>query len=141
MFPKKNNQQGSALVIAIFVIIVMTLLGLALVRMINASSEAIVYEVLGTRAFQSAQTGLQWTLQQTFPLGDSSNAASCAVVNVAVPPTLTGVDGLAQCWFEHSCTSKPPVDGVTYYTLESTGQCEDSGVITSRKLEVEARSL
>jgi len=140
MFLKKRKQQGSALVIAIFVIIVMTLLGLALVRMISASSEAIVYEVLGTRAFQSAQTGLQWTLQQTFPLGDSSNAASCAVVKAATPPILSGSEGLAQCLFVHDCTSKD-VDGVTYYTLESTGQCSDAGIVTSRKLEVEARSL
>ena len=54
-----NKQKGSALVLAIFIIVVMTLLGTALVRMISTNAETIVYEVVGIRAYQAAQAAIQ----------------------------------------------------------------------------------
>ncbi|HBY85826.1 MAG TPA: type II secretory pathway component, partial [Colwellia sp.] len=63
-----NEQRGSALVLALFIIVVTTLLGAALVRMISANSETIAYEVIGTRAYQAAQAGAQRKLSELFPL-------------------------------------------------------------------------
>ena len=64
----KERQSGSALVIAIFVLVIMTLLGSALIRMQSSSAETVVYEVMGTRAYAAAQTGIQWQLKEVFPL-------------------------------------------------------------------------
>ncbi len=136
---KRKYQKGSALVIAIFVIVVMSLLGSALVRMLNAEAETIAYEVLGTRAFQAAQTGLQVKLSELFPLGGTSGSCD-ADVNV----NLSVIEGLENCDVERaecSIDTPIPVDGITYYTIISEGQCDFGGVITSRTLEVKARTL
>ena len=63
----KSNHSGSALVIAIFVLVIMTLIGSALIRMQSSSAETVVYEVMGTRAYAAAQTGIQWQLTEVFP--------------------------------------------------------------------------
>ena len=135
----KTRQRGSALVIAIFIIIVMSLLGAALVRMLSASSEAIVYEVYGTRAFLAAQTGLQFGLQQAFPL--SAAAASCATVNAATIPTLSNTQGLLNCQIKTLSCSEKTVNTIRYYKISSIGECDDGGIKTTRSLEVDAREL
>ncbi|MEW6989180.1 pilus assembly PilX N-terminal domain-containing protein [Colwelliaceae bacterium 6441] len=127
--------KGSALVIAIFIIVVMTLLGTALVRMLSTSAETIVYEVLGTRAYNAAQIGLQWQLQQVFPLNNTAQLCSGTV------PDLKNTEGLENCKVSVQCDDSLIVDTRRFYTIKSTGQCEVADVITSRTLEVIAKSL
>ena len=153
---KKRKQSGSALVMAVFIIIVMSLLGATLVNMLDSSQEGVAYEVLGTRAYTAAQSGLQWQLSQVFPLqlsgatATSVNCASQALID-ANTPTFNNVDGLSQCSIRVSCTDFVHAN-VTYYTITSTGQCAanpnsdltdplSSNEITSRTLQVEARSM
>mgnify|MGYP000023509221 CR=1 FL=1 len=131
------KQNGSALVIAIFIIVVMTLLGSALVRMISSSAETVAYEVIGTRAFQSAQIGLQRKLQVLFPL--SPTPGSC---EPNITYDLSTIKGLENCEARNVvCALDASVSGVNYYTIESTGQCEVAGIITTRTLQVQARNL
>ncbi|MDT0603311.1 MULTISPECIES: hypothetical protein [Thalassotalea] len=136
-----HKQSGSSLVIAIFVIVIISMLGAALVKMIRSSSDSIVYEVLGTRAYNAAQIGLQWQLQQLFPL-DNTNQLTCAAVSNN-PPDISSHAGLEHCQVNApiSCNDEGEILGTRYYTITSTGQCEVAGVITSRTLEVQARSL
>jgi len=131
-----NKNQGSALVMAIFVIIVMSLLGAALVKIMASSQENVAFEVLGTRAYTAAQSGMQWQLSEVFPL--NNNAASC--INTEVTRTFNNVEGLAQCVAKVSCSTFAHND-INYYTVISTGECTIDGEKTSRVIEVEARSL
>jgi MSHA biogenesis protein MshP len=135
-----HQQRGSSLVIAIFIIVVISMLGAALVKMIRSSSDSIVYEVLGTRAYNAAQIGLQWQLQQLFPL-DNNVQLTCAAV-FTVPPNIDTTAGLENCDIISpiSCTDSE-VLGTRYYTVKSTGQCSIAGILTSRTLEVQARAL
>lgn len=134
----KNTQKGSALVIAIFVIVIMTLLGTALVRMISSSAETVAYEVIGTRAFQAAQVGLQRKLQVLYPLLPASG--TCAP---AIEYDLSTIKGLENCKaINVACSPYATSDaGITYYKIQSTGQCEVAQVFTTRTLEVQARDL
>jgi len=139
-----NKQKGSALVLALFIMIVMTLLGTALVRMISSNAETIVYEVLGTRAYQAAQAGAQRKLSEVFPLNATTPP---------MPPTpgqclgsksydFSAIVGLENCKASDvECIIGPTVQDITYYTVISTGQCNIAGVFTSRTIEIEARSL
>ena len=52
-------QRGSALMLALFIIIVVALLGTTLVRVLSTSSEAIAQEVIGTRALMAANSAMQ----------------------------------------------------------------------------------
>jgi len=148
-----KSQQGSALVIAVFIIVVMTVLGLALVRMLNTSSESVAYEVIGTRAYATAQTGIQWAGGKVFPLGTGS-ALHCDGTTVSAISTGSGVEealtppsgiknsaGLANCKISELKCNDLKYNGVTYFTITSTGQCDVSGIITSRSIVIEARSL
>lgn len=133
----KKWQRGSALVIAIFVIVVMSLIGAALVKMLRTSSNTVVYEVLGTRAFHAAQTGMQWQLQKLFPLNNP--AQRCTSFGSA--PAIDTVDGFQNCQVSTTCEDNIEVSGVRYYRLTSTGSCAVDDVVTSRTVEVQARSL
>ena len=144
MFPKltikvraPNRQKGSALVIAIFIIVVMTLLGSALVRMVSSNAETIAYEVIGTRAYQAAQAGAQRKLSEVFPL--LPNNGLC-LGNVEYD--FSTIEGLENCKAVNvSCSEDATVDEIVYYTITSTGQCSVAGVFTSRQIEIKARSL
>lgn len=135
-----NEQRGSALVLALFIIVVTTLLGAALVRMISANSETIAYEVIGTRAYQAAQAGAQRKLSELFPLLSLPGSPSCSPDSIY--NEFSNVEGLENCQASNvDCVEGPTVDEITYYTITSTGQCNFAGVFTSRTIEIKARRL
>jgi MSHA biogenesis protein MshP len=134
----RKRQSGSALVIAIFVLVMMTLLGSALIRMQSSTAETVVYEVMGARAYAAAKTGLQWQLTEIFPL--NTTGVTLCKVNI-VEPTISDVKGLENCQFEITCDDSISHDGVQYYTLTSMGSCSIAGIETSRTIEIEARNI
>ena len=133
----QNKQAGSVLVIAIFIIVVMSILGSALVRMNSSNAETIAYEVIGTRAYQAAQSGAQFKLRDVFPLSVESTCE-----NNIEEYDFSTIEGLNSCEAVNvTCSEDTIVNGITYYTISSTGQCKVAGVLTSRKIEIKARSL
>jgi len=135
---RSNKQKGSALVLALFIMVVTTLLGAALVRMISSNSETIAYEVIGTRAYQAAQAGAQRKLSEVFPLLPGS--VECSPDSIY--NEFSTVKGLDNCVAtDVDCIADAIVDDVTYYTITSTAQCNIAGVFTSRTIEIKARSL
>lgn len=135
-----NKQRGSALVIAIFIIIVLSALGAALVSMLDSSQEGVAYEVLGTRAYTAAQSGVQWQLSEVFPLNSDAVACKNQTDIDNNTPSFTSVTGLEQCNISVTCTDFER-DGIRYYVVKSTGQCALDSEVTSRTIEVDARSL
>ena len=116
----------------------MALLGAALVKILSSSTETVAYEVIGTRAYAAAQTGAQWQLLEVFP-HDSNTATACD--NIITEPNLSNVKGLEFCQATVSCDDDGEFNGTTYYVITSVGQCSFGGVITSRTVMIEARSL
>jgi len=133
-----TQQKGSAIVIAIFVIVVMALLAAGLVKILASSAESVAYEVIGTRAYAAAQTGVQWQLLEIFP-HDTDTKTACQ--STITEPDFSNVEGLEYCEATVTCNDDGEFDGTTYYIITSTGQCSVGGVITSRTIEIEARSL
>lgn len=142
-----SKQRGSALVIAVFVIIVMSLLGAALVKMLESSQENVAYEVIGTRAYTAAQIGVQWQLSQVFPLaviGAEAQALQCSDIDFNEKPQISNVTGLKDCEIVlNPATACVDIlhQNTRYYTITSTGQCNIDGEITSRTVRVDAKSL
>jgi MSHA biogenesis protein MshP len=134
----RKNQSGSALVIAVFVLVIMTLIGSALIRMQSSTAETVVYEVMGTRAYAAAQTGIQWQLTEIFPLNTLGTTECNLEIN---EPDISEVEGLKGCKFEITCDDDIVHEGVQYYTIRSTGSCEVADIKTSRIVEIEARSI
>ena len=61
-----SPQRGSSLVMALFIIVLMSILLLALGRQLISSSKSVSIEVQGNRAFNAAQSGLQLGLTHQF---------------------------------------------------------------------------
>lgn len=127
-----RKQRGFTLAIAVFILVIMALIGAAMVSMMQNSQESVGSAVLSTRAFFAAQSGAQVTLASLFPLNGS--AASCSASSPAITFTTSG---LAGCSATVSCSSVSNA-GKTYYTVHSTGVCGLSGQSASREIELMA---
>ncbi|MGL4249493.1 MAG: MSHA biogenesis protein MshP [Aeromonas sp.] len=120
-----GRTRGSALMIALFVIVVMALLAAALGRLLVDSGEKNTMEVRSVRAQLAAQSGLEVALYQLFPnrpVAPSSNRCSL----VATTLQFDDHPGLAGCQVAVSCSEV----SVTYnnqsstgYRLQSAGSC------------------
>lgn len=153
-----KQQQGGALAIAVFVIVAMSLLAIAMNRTISASSSQTVHEVLGTRALLAGESGNEVTLNQIFPL------ATVAVPNPAKqscpnPNTIRFTNnGLNNCVVTTVCRSEPAAvdqNQDAFYFVESVGVCKakmigdtsdfecrsTDEICVSRRVEVEAKAL
>ena len=142
MYPNRqlNNsfrQRGSMLVIAIFVIVVMSLLGLTITQILSASSDAVIHEVYGVRALNAAQTGIQASIADAFPV---SGASVCAGTGTPLVLDLSAVNGLENCTVTATCVMTPFDAGtVEYYRFNSVGTCSAGDVIASRHVAVDAK--
>ncbi|WP_411994275.1 hypothetical protein [Agarivorans sp. DSG3-1] len=140
------KQQGSALVIAIFVIVVMALISAALTVMLQDTSRNATWDVLGTRAELAAYSGLEQALSELFP-ADGSETILCA--DLTLEPNLTG-PGFQSCEVEVLCNevvacNADGTGGVTQldacvYSLQATASCGSGEVLVQRSQQIQARS-
>lgn len=128
------QQRGSTLVLALFVILLISALVLGLLSQQLSSSEAVSYEVQGNRAFNAAQSGLQRALVQLYPL---TGSATCSAVAANI--NFSG-NGLADCRALISCrmVANPQNAARPLYRLQSQGSCTASAITTSRVVTMDA---
>jgi len=55
-----NNDDGFTLVQAIFILVVLALLGVAMMRLSGIQSSTGLFALQGARAYQAARSGLEW---------------------------------------------------------------------------------
>lgn len=127
--PTRSRQRGIGLMAAIFLIVVVAGLVVAISRMVRTSSEAFAQDVVSQRAFLAAESGAQLGLNRVFaPAG----AGACGVWTWSLDDV-----GLADCSSAVTCTSET-VGGTPHYTIESAGRCDSGGVIAERAVLVRA---
>lgn len=85
MTHKHNNQQGFAIVAAIFLLVVLAALGAFMLTFSNTQHLSSAQDVQGSRAYWAARAGLAWAI--------GSISAAPAACPVAAPPA--SVDGFA----------------------------------------------
>ncbi|WP_348729920.1 type II secretory pathway component [Rheinheimera texasensis] len=130
---KHRRQSGSALVIAVFVLLFGSLILLALARLSTASGTSLIYEVQGQRSYWLAKSTLELGLVQLFPLNQT--AQSCAAVNTGMR-NWNSSDWVG-CQSQLSCR-EDTIDSKKWFRLVSTAQCGDGDLLTSRVLSAEA---
>lgn len=127
MFPKAA---GMGLVSAIFLILVVAVLVVAILSMVRTSGDAFAQDVVAQRAFLAAQSGAELGLNRVFaPAG----SGACNNWNWDLTEA-----GLTSCQAVVRCSSEV-VAAVSYYTLESAGRCDLGGVVAERHLLVRAQ--
>jgi MSHA biogenesis protein MshP len=76
----KKLQHGFSIITAIFLLVVLSFLGIAMVTLSTSQHQSAAMDVMGSRAYQAARAGIEW--QAFFVVNSVSNAA------VAVPECL-----------------------------------------------------
>lgn len=126
-----TRQSGNTLVIAVFVIVVLGGLVAALSSLLRSTSDSVAVEVLGTRSFMVAQSGIERGMLQLFPLGEKP------VTRCPDPAAFVPVQ-MGKCRAEVTCDAVE-YDNNVHFLLTSTGSCQGGEHRTSRQLAVEAR--
>ena len=67
-----KNDAGFTLVQAVFILVVLALLGVVMMRLIGVQSSTSVFALQGARAYQAARSGLEWGAAQA-SAGNSCN--------------------------------------------------------------------
>ncbi len=122
-----TKQAGLGLPVALFIIIIMSLIAVAVNQLTASSSQAYSQNVLSARAFYAAESGAQLRSQSVL----STEPCACGgTENVTYNFT---EPGLSQCKAETNCTSFV-ANSETFCTIVSTGSC--SSGISQRTIEV-----
>ncbi len=99
-----GRERGFALVAAIFLIVVLALLGTFIVRISGVQHHTVNIALLGARAFEAARTGIEWGAFQAL------DSASCGTNTLNL--TEGGLDGFG---VDVTCTSSTHTEtGNTY---------------------------
>jgi len=124
---RPKQSLGLGLVGAIFVIIVVSLLSVAMSRMIEIDQTNYSYEILALKAFMAAESGAQLGANRLFIPG---GGGSCVDRSFAFSDP-----SLANCTASVSCSSIR-VRSVDYYTLTSSSRCLAGSFVTRRTIQV-----
>ena len=132
----KSSQQGSVLVVAIFVIVVMGFLATSLVQVQWSNHDTLTRKQLGTQAWLLAHSANEWALTQVYPLTVSpavstSVSTVCSTLNAnqvsSGMSTICTVDQL-------TCSQIGVLDDVGFFKIESTAIC-GSGINQVQRIQ------
>lgn len=126
-----KRQQGFSLVMAIFILVVLGLLGGYMVRLTGVQQTTSLYALQGARAYQAARAGLEWAVARI------NNGGSCADVNAQTALTFPDMDGFSVAL---SCSSALYTEGgktPSVYQINALSRfgSYDSADYVSRQLE------
>ncbi|MFT5161478.1 MAG: MSHA biogenesis protein MshP [Alteromonadaceae bacterium] len=133
-----KQQQGSMLIIAVFVLTVMILLAGAMQSIYSSAAKAVTYEVYGTRALSAANSGAERAMQKIFFL--NGQAALNCVGGANTQWDISAQAAFNGCKVDVICTSFAIIEtGYTHYRVESTASCTAGDFTTVRTVAVEGR--
>jgi MSHA biogenesis protein MshP len=115
---------------AIFLVVVVGMLVVAITGMVRTSADVFAQDVVSHRAFLAAESGVQLALNRVFaPVG----AGTCVNRNWDLASS-----GLPSCQAAVSCRAEV-VAGNSFFTLVSDGRCDVGGYVAQRRVLVRAK--
>lgn len=129
----RKHQQGFLIPLAIFIVVVMGLLALALTRTTTQTSLATAQELVSVQAIYAAESGAQHGMNALFyPDPSDRNQVSARCVGLNENLNFSGVAGLSGCSAALTCACENCVSAAltSIYTITSVGQC-GAGVISA----------
>lgn len=79
----RELQQGFSIVTAIFLLVVLSFLGVAMVTFSTTQHQSSAMDVLGSRAYQAARAGIEWATYQVAQSPASAAVAAACATNFA----------------------------------------------------------
>jgi len=130
-----RRQRGAAMLFAIAIIVVASLLGAAMVRMLRVEQVGVARDVLSTRALLAADSAAQKAMYDLFQSG-----STCVSPGPSI--SFTGISGLNNCSATSACTSFTATgSSKKYYSVRTTGTCGSNTDPATRQIEVLARDI
>lgn len=87
-----NKQAGFSIVMAIFILVVLSLLGSYMVNLSGVQHATSTYAIQGARAYQSARAGVEWAVAIISAGGTSTSI--CNTITAA-PLSFSGINGFS----------------------------------------------
>lgn len=118
----RKRQKGNILMIAIFSIVALAALGVAMLKISWSQGDTATREVLGTRAWFAAVSGTEFALARLFPLQTdplNQRLPNCDPNSVE---TVFKSQGLNGCRVGVTCQKIGTLPYLQYY-IESIGEC------------------
>lgn len=88
-------QHGFSIVTAVFLVVVLALLGAFIVSVTGLQQSSQSLDLQGVRAYQAARAGIEWGAHQTLDPNNDINAGSCAAPDMPACPGAGGITELA----------------------------------------------
>ncbi len=134
MSPDIKKQSGMGLPMALFIITILAMIIAAITDLEESSGVGFSLDVNSMRAFYAAESGAQAAMSEIFP-ASGSGGGSCSSVTAAHNFNKPGLNG---CKAEMTCNNVV-VNGLSYYTIKSTGSCGSGLDSAVRIIDVRAR--
>lgn len=138
--PHKKSQAGFLMPLALFIVVGLGALAIAISRMGAGSFSSAVQETLSVQAFYAAESGAQYGMNQLlFDAADKTAVdARCASVNGA---TLNfAVAGLRDCNVAITCAAQSNAgESAGIYRLTSLATCGGGDLLAQRRVVTAAR--
>ncbi len=134
-----RRQRGFALVAAVFIVVVLALLGIMMVTIGGMQRATASAAVQGARAYHAARTGIEWGIYQalnnTVPTcGAAPSTPTTNTFNLGI----TGLDGFAVsvvCEYTEHREGAPPNDKVYVITSTATSGTFGNADYVSRTIK------
>jgi len=136
-----KQQQGSMLVIALFIIVVMSLLAATLSRVLSSTADSVADEVYSAKAYYAAESGMDYGIYQVLRRNQV-----CADFPAVTPISgarnvqfdISNEVGLENCSVTINC-QRIPVNNSSLFYLTSTGKCDGGKIIAEHNIEAEVK--
>ncbi|MDD1622157.1 MAG: hypothetical protein LUQ11_11820 [Methylococcaceae bacterium] len=127
-----KRQRGFSIVMAIFVLVVLGLLGGYMVRLSGVQFGTSVYALQGARAYQAARAGIEWAIARI------NNGGNCTDVSAQTAMSFAGLTGFT---VKLSCDPQAYSEGdknLNFYRIKALSQYGDYGGsdYVAREIEV-----
>ena len=111
-------QKGFSLVTAIFLLVVLSMLGAMMVTFFTAQQKSSSLDVLGSRAYQAARTGIEWA---AYHVVTQPSGTGCAAIPSPLFATGALAGTLSPFQVTVACTPYGPyTDGTAIYVYDIT---------------------
>lgn len=135
-------QQGFSLVTAIFLLVVLGSLGALMTTFLGLQQQSSVLDTLGSRAYQAARAGVEWSAFQIAQSGVAGGAfaAACQAGTASAPAPMPGT--LAEFGVNVQCNAASSVEGAnTVWVYDITATASGVNGATPGKADYAEREI
>jgi len=117
-----NKQTGFSIVMAIFILVVLSLLGGYMVKLSGVQHATSIFSIQGARAYQAARAGVGWAVARV------SSPIDCVDIDAAPAMSFADINGFS---VSLSCTSQTFSEGTDNLVIYKITALSEFGVYNS----------